>query len=303
MGLERSKLISASEQPLNGRVFLAGAGRVGTAVAVLLARSGHEVVGVASRSQASARRAGDLLGAPIFDLYEGDLPAADIWLIGAGDAAIGSVATSLAGRASSGVAVHLAGSFGTEPLGPLTGSGCAAAALHPVQACPDIETALRRLPGSAWGVTTTPGLAPWAKDLVSGPLAGHPHLVAEDDRPVWHAASVITSNGIAALLAFAESLLTSIGEGGAIDVLGPLAAGTVQNAREGGGGAETLTGPIVRSESATVARHLEALRTDEPALAERYAEVGALILESARRAGRINEVDAASIEEALAQWR
>lgn len=294
---------AGSYEPPYGRIFLAGAGRVGTAVALLLQRAGSQIVGVASRSESSSRRAGDLLGAPIFDLCSGPLPEADVWLIGASEGAIEAVAGFLAGRAKGGAAVHLAGAQGTSPLAPLISTGCGAAALHPVQACPDIAAAVQRLPGSAWGMTVTADLGSWATELVAGPLQGTPHFVREEDRPVWHAASVITSNGIAALLALGESLLASIGATSPIEILGPLASGTVLNARGGGGGAPTLTGPVVRGERDSVARHLDALGGRDPALAADYARVGSLILAAARRAGRVDDAQEKAIEEILQSWK
>lgn len=294
---------SIAAKAASQRVFLAGAGRVGTAVAILLQRAGFEITGVASRSPSSARRAAEFLGAETFDLQSGELPGADIWLIGASDAAIASVAAHLAGRAQGGTAVHLSGSLGPSVLRPLTDDGLGGAALHPVQACPDIETAVQRLPGSAWGVTTSEGLEEWAVALVSGPLGGLPRPVSEADRPVWHAASVLTSNGIAALLAFGGSLLAAIGQDGPEEILGPLAAGTVANAVAGGGGGPTLTGPVVRGEVATVERHLAALESLDPSLAATYGRVADLILGAARRAGRLSATASHELEEVLHPWR
>lgn len=106
---------------------------------------------------------------------------------------------------------------------------------------------------------------------------------------MWHAASVSVSNGIAALLATGESMLEAIGVDDPIGVLGPLASGTVVNARAGGGGSRTLTGPVVRSESEVVARHLVGLRRRDPALASAYSAVAAIIVTAARRGGRIEQ--------------
>lgn len=285
------------------RVFLAGAGRVGTAVAMLLRRADFTITGVASRSEPSARRAAELLATESFHLVDGELPASDIWLIGANDDGIASVAAALAERVEGGIAVHLSGSLGTSVLQPLRDAGLGIAALHPVQACPDILTALERLPGSTWGVTVSPGLEGWADALVTGSLGGSPRRVPEEDRAVWHAASVLTSNGIAALLAFGESCLDAIGQEAPEEILGPLAAGTVANARAGGGGGATLTGPVVRGEVATIARHLDALDSLDPALGASYGQVGNLILDAARRAGRLSAATAKELEEVFRPWK
>ena len=281
------------------RLLLVGAGRVGTAVAILLKRAGWSVAGVISLTPASAERGAALLDAPVAPI-EG-APAADLYLLGVPDDAIEEVAGSLAAQASPGaVAVHLAGSLGTEPLGPLSDRGLGVAALHPVQACPDIETAVERIPGSAWGVTCEPGLRDTCERLVEA-AGGTAVLVPEADRPLWHAAAVMTSNGIAALLAFGGSILDAIGIDDPVSVLGPLAAGTVENARAGGGGGATLTGPVVRGESATIGRHLGSLRSAAPDLVPAYRLVAETILAAAVRAERIPERVADDIRAVVAR--
>ena len=240
--------------PIPFTFTLAGAGRVGTATAVLLSRAGHTPVGVASRTPASAERAAGLLGTDIHP-FDG-LPAADVVLIGAGDDSIEEVASRLTPTS---VAVHFAGSLDLSILEPFTSSGAGAAALHPVQACPSVEAAIERIPGSAWGITCSEGLEGWAATVVTNDLNGKAFPVAPEDRPAWHAASVVTANGISALLSAGERILSSIGVTDPIEVLGPLAAGSIANARSSGGGTATLTGPVVRGEVATIERHLKAM--------------------------------------------
>lgn len=270
------------------RIALVGAGRVGTAVAELLRRTGHRVTGVASATARSALRASERLAAPIFDAAA-DLPAHDLVLIATPDGAISEVARAVSRRMEPGtVVVHFAGSLGIDVLHAVTEAGGLACALHPVQACPDVDTAITRLPGSAWGVTCSQGVEKWASNLIERDLQGVPVSVNELDRPLWHAASVTTSNGIAALLATGEAMLAAMGIEHPQRVLGPLAAGTVANAREGGGGAATLTGPLVRGEVSTIARHLERLRNRAPHLSASYALAAHSILDAAHRAGRVD---------------
>jgi predicted short-subunit dehydrogenase-like oxidoreductase (DUF2520 family) len=281
------------------RAVLIGAGRVGTAVTIMLRRAGWHIAGIASRTEASARRASERIGAAYVDLH-GDIPQAELYVIGATDEGIAALATRLAGRLpDKSVAIHLSGSLGIGVLEPLSRAGVNVCALHPVQTCPDVDTALRRLPGSAWGVTCPDDLYGWSSSLVSKALQGIPVRVAEDARPAWHAASVMTSNGISALLAFGEQLLETIGVDDPVGVLGPLAEGGVANAREGGGGRATITGPIVRGEVETITRHLDALRKMDPDLLEGYRAVATSILKAAVRAGRLSEERQAALREVI----
>ena len=268
------------------RVALVGAGRVGVAVCTLLARRGHEIVTVSSRSEGSAAAAAARLGARV-----GEPEDANVVILGVPEPALAEVIGSLS---SEGPLIHLAGVVGVEAFGS---AARRLLALHPVQACPDVDTAIERLPGCAWGVTCDEEARAWAHGFVRE-VEGHPFDVADGDRAAWHAAAVATSNGIAALMATGEAILERLGIEGPERVLGPIAAATVANAREGGGGAATLTGPVVRGETDTVRRHLDALAS-EPALLEAYRAVAQVILTGARRGGRIDDAALVRLEEAL----
>ena len=284
-GLRAERAVAAEMNPRH-KIVLLGPGSVGTAVVRLLADAGHSVVGVGPPDRSSARRSGDLLGAPLVDVDS--LPAADLVLLGVPDRAIHELAAQLANTVRSGsIVCHFAGSLGIAPLHPLP-EGVGRAALHPVQACPDPVTAIARLPGSAWGVTCSDDLSGWAFSLIERDLQGRPVEVAEEIRPLWHAASVITANGVAALLAAGEAMLAAAGIADPVGVLGPLAAGAVANAREGGGGGATLTGPVVRGDVDTLRAHLEAIVRIAPGLDSAYRAVSRSIIDSARRSRRID---------------
>ncbi len=274
------------------RVALIGAGRVGTAVSEVLRRAGHEIAGVSSRRAESAERAAARLETRTFD-HRSELPAVDVLLLGVPDEAIGRVVAEFGGPSLSPgmVVVHFAGALGIGPLAEVSAAGAGVAALHPVQTFPDVERGIERLPGSAWGVTASSEIESWATDLIAAGLNGLPVIVAEEARPVWHAAAVSTSNGIAALLAAGEAMLATIGIDEPHRVLGPLAAGTVANAGERGA-AESLTGPVVRGEKETIARHLVALTEASPHLAEGYASIAGVIVDAATRAHRIEKEEA-----------
>lgn len=209
-------------------------------------------------------------------------------LLGVSDGAIEPVAELLAPRLrADAVVVHFAGAYGVEPLKAVTKAGGIAAALHPVQACPNVRTAIERIPGSAWGVTTD-GIGDWARTVIRSDLHGQPWVVPGESRAVWHAAAVITANGIAALLAGAESMLDKIGVVSPEKALGPLAVGSALNAYDDGGGAATLTGPVVRGEEETIRRHLDALAAVDPSLLPVYRDAVRLVVDSAERARRID---------------
>ena len=292
----------SSLPPLPLDVALIGAGRVGTAVAALLAKRGQRIVGVASRTSTSADRSARVLATEVFDL---DSPVtADLYVIGTGSAAIAPVTERLAAtiELAGRVVVHLSGSDGIEPLSAARAGGAHVCALHPVQACPDVEAGIRNLPGSTWGVTTCQGAEEWAADLVRL-LDGDPVSVAEVDRVAWHAAAVVTSNGIAALLAAGEQILAGLQVTDPVSVLGPLAQGTIGNATLGGGGAATLTGPVVRGELDVVRAHAAALGEVDKELRDLYMLVTRLVARVAIGSGRLVRSDVDRLEKSLEDLR
>ena len=282
------------------RAALLGAGRVGTAVAHLLAGAGHEICGVASRTDTSARAAARRLQAPVIDVSAVGETRPDLILIGAADAAIEEVAAKAAPSLPEGtIVVHFSGSLALAPLKPLADAGGRPGALHPMAACPAVETAIRRLPGSAWGVTCSTGLRDWMASLVASDLNGLPVFVEAADRPVWHAAAVTTANGAAALLSAAQTMLEHIGVQEGMDVLGPLAAGAVANAREAGRAGAALTGPAVRGETEILELQIRALEVEAPEVLDAYLWALRIILDTARRAGRLGPPESDRVERLL----
>lgn len=271
------------------RVALVGAGAVGTAVSLVLRSRSHSISAVWSRTPSSAQRAGEVLATDVAATPEEAVRGATLVLIGAVDHAIAPLAHEVAAGVSAGaVVVHFAGSLGTQPLEAAARSGARAAALHPVQALPDVATALDRLSGSAWGVTADDDVATWSERFVEDEMGGQVVHVDEGDRPLWHAAAVSTSNGIAAVTSTGMAILSGLGIAAPADVLGPLAAGTVANVVARGGSGDAFTGPVVRGDAATIARHLDGLRARAPELLDEYVSVARAIVAGAARAGRLD---------------
>ena len=275
-------------------VALIGAGSVGTGVAALLQRAGHYIVAVAPLERESSQLAAESLGTQVTDLRAA-ATGADVILIGTPDRVIARIAGVIAPAiGSDAIACHFAGSLGTEPL-----PGAARAAIHPVQSCPDPATAIRRLPGSSWGVTCDDAATDRIVAMIEQDMSGRAVFVEERNRPIWHAATVTAANGISALLALGERMLEEIEGPDPVRVLGPLAAGAVSNAREQGGGGRTLTGPVVRGDVETVRGHLLALEQWAPDSLVGYRSAAAVVLRAAQQSGRVDEVLAARIRDLL----
>lgn len=190
----------------------------------------------------------------------------DLLVVATPDAAVADVAARVA-PVDGTVVAHLAGSLGLDVLA--AAGHRRVAAIHPLRAIPTPDTAL----AGAWFAVAGD---PLAAEVVAA-VGGRAIAVGDADRVAYHAAAVIASNHLVALLGQVERVAAAAGV--------PLAAfldlvrGTVDNVERLGAEA-ALTGPVARGDWATVARHLAAL---DPAEREAYE---ALAHAAARLAGR-----------------
>lgn len=266
-------------------IGIAGAGRLAQALGRLLRDAGESVVCLAGRDPARTRLAAAFAGAAPVSLAE--LPRrASRFLIAVSDQAIGEVAETLAaGRPAAAVALHTSGAAGPEALEPLRRAGAACGTLHPLQTVSSPEQGVAGLPGAFFAVSGDPGAACWAERVVAL-LGGAALRVPAAARPLYHAAAVMASNYIVALIDAAEGMLAEASGAereAARRALAPLARAAVANALERGPAA-ALTGPVERGDAATVARHLDAL-AGSPQRAWLYRAAGLQALDLARRKG------------------
>lgn len=201
------------------------------------------------------------------------------------DGVLPELAAAVAGQgpAPSGCAAyHLSGALTTEVLAPLHARGYSVGSLHPLQAIAHPVTGAEHLPGSYFSVTGEPLAVSTARRLL-GAMGCRAIAVPEVWRPAYHAACVLASNGIVALLSAAVRLLTELGvePDEAREALLPLARGTLRNLGELGPEG-SLTGPVARGDVETVDLHLRSLEPEERRL---YAAVTLELLQLARAAG------------------
>jgi predicted short-subunit dehydrogenase-like oxidoreductase (DUF2520 family) len=117
-------------------------------------------------------------------------------------------------------------------------------------------------------------------------LEGKPLLIAAGKRPLYHAAAVMASNYVVALIDSAVILMEEAGVEPelALRALGPLLRASTENTLEAGP-ASALTGPIHRGDVGTVMAHLEALAEVPEAVRELYRRAGLHTAELAERKG------------------
>jgi predicted short-subunit dehydrogenase-like oxidoreductase (DUF2520 family) len=240
-------------------VGVVGTGRVGPVLGAALARAGHPVVaacGVSDRSRAQADRM--LPGVPLLPAVE-VAERAELILLTVPDDALSGVVEGLVttGAIRPGqVVVHTSGRYGVGVLDPVRGRGALPLALHPVMTFTGTEVDLARLSGCSFGITAPEPFRPMAETLVVE-MGGEPEWIAEDLRPLYHAALAFGANSLITLVAQATELLTAGGVREPERMLAPLLGAALDNALRYGDRA--LTGPVARGDADTVAAHLAEL--------------------------------------------
>jgi predicted short-subunit dehydrogenase-like oxidoreductase (DUF2520 family) len=193
-------------------------------------------------------------------------------LIAVPDNAITAVAALLT-RANPQVALHTSGNFGAEALYPLSEHGTACGTMHPLQT----------LAGNADDLASN--AVEWAQRIVHG-IGGEPLQISPEHRALYHAAAVMASNYVTALLDSSEFLFREAGIPAqtARRILSPLVRKAVENTLAQGPVA-ALTGPIARGDCKTVTAHLQALSAVPESIQQLYRAAGLRTLDIAQRKG------------------
>lgn len=293
--------MNADSRPGRLRVGIVGAGRVGAVVGAALRAAGHEVVAASGTSEASVSRIETLLpGVPRRDPQE-VVKDAELVVLTVPDDALAELTGGLAALESfraGQLVMHCAGRHGLSVLEPAAQRGAIPFAIHPAMTFTGTSIDLGRLREAVFAVTAPNAFLPVAQALVVE-MGGEPLVIADADRATYHAALVHGANHVVTLVTQAAALLGRIGVEEPGRVLGPLVHASVDGAlRDAPGAVTTLTGPVVRGDSATVAAHLAALAGNEEALTA-YRAMARATADLALAGGRIGPGDYADLIAAL----
>ena len=284
-------------------VSVVGAGRVGTAMAVLLARAGHRITAV-SGGTASRDRASRFLPDVAFLEPVEAARAGDLVLIAVPDDRLAEAVSQLAeaGAFRHGQRVaHVSGATGLDVLEPARAAGAGRLAIHPLQTFPDVAGALDRIPGSAMAVTADDEEGYVVGERIADDLMALPFRLEDARRPLYHAAAVFASNYLVVAAGIAEELFRVAGVPDPVRAMLPLQRATLDNV-ERLGPAKALTGPVVRGDATTIDRNLTALREAAPHAVPAYVELCRVAIELGTRSGRLADERRAAIEDVLARW-
>lgn len=286
------------------KVAIIGLGRAGTAIGYLLREAGYPIVAVTGRSHSSLQDRIRYTGGKAFTAKENALAAslATCIFITTPDDCIAPVCGEIAeqeGFQPGDKVIHMSGAGGLDLLEPARRAGALTACIHPIQSFADIETAIRNIPMSTFGITADEDLRAWSAELVRE-LGGIPFPVPEAIKPLYHAAACMASNYLTALIHMVEETYLSLGlsREDTIRAFWPLVTGTLKNI-EVKGSIEALTGPISRGDVGTIQQHIDVLREKLPAYLPAYCTMGRLTLDLAIKKTTLSPEKAAIIKEIL----
>jgi predicted short-subunit dehydrogenase-like oxidoreductase (DUF2520 family) len=234
-------------------ISVVGRGRLGTALAGALRRSGLPVDGPLGRNETPRRT-------------NGDGPAVDAILLCVPDDEIERAAQAVAGLAP--LVGHTSGATPLSALTPAARPGTALFGLHPLQTVSGEEPdPAARLAGAGCAIAGSTPPATAAARRLAERLGMVPFEIADDRRAAYHAAASIASNFLITLEDAAESVA---GEAGlspaeARRALAPLVRATVEN-WAALGPERALTGPLARGDERTVALQRAAVERSIPTL-------------------------------------
>jgi predicted short-subunit dehydrogenase-like oxidoreductase (DUF2520 family) len=252
------------------RVFILGAGKVGTALARALRAEGVNVtLRAARRGAPRGPIAVDLL---VLAVRDGDLERLVRELLARG---------SLDRRTA---VVHCSGALGPEPLAPLRGVAAGVAQMHPMISFASLEVGPTLTRGQV-NVDGDPAAIRVAS-RVARLLGMRPRHLPKLDKVAYHAAAGLVANGGAALAAAGTELLVraSVAPKVAAEMLGPLLRSVADNVERLGLPA-ALTGPVRRGDAKAVERHLAVIQNRCPDLVSLYRALVAAQLPLARELG------------------
>jgi predicted short-subunit dehydrogenase-like oxidoreductase (DUF2520 family) len=243
-------------------VSVIGTGRLGTVLAKALSADGYRIKSLVARRLQSARNAAALLDEQP-DTFAankiGFLPQADLFLISTPDDRIASVATQLSRLDfdRKPVVLHTSGALSSDVLSPLRTKGWSTGSIHPLLSISDPQTSID---GAFWCVEGDPRAVRLGKRIVRD-LGGTSFSIRSAEKPLYHAAAVMTSGNVVALFDVALEMMVRSGltRKTARSILQPLLASTVRSL-ETKDPADALTGTFSRGDVETVKRHLAALK-------------------------------------------
>ncbi len=281
-------------------ISLIGAGRVGATLALAAHRAGYPLQAIFTRTPSRAASLADRTGASIVTTLGDAIDLGEWVFVAVPDDAIAEIDAAGAGHWRSDMAViHFSGAQPADILVNARREGALVAAFHPLQSISDLESGLRNLPGTTFGISGDAILKPQLIQLARD-LQGYALSIPDDAKVLYHAAAVFVSNFPVILYAQGVRILNQLGipAKDAERALLPLIQGAVANLAEPGL-PQALTGPLSRGDAGIIASHRAHLQATFPDLDDLYRLISQAGLDLVRDQGNLDEATLARLQRLL----
>lgn len=278
-----------------------GTGMVGTAIGILLNKAGYKITAFYDKSPAASRKAAKCLNAISLRDPAQAVAHANCLLLTTPDDVISAACREIANATDirNKFVFHLSGAGGLGLLDAAAKKGARVGSFHPLQSFSSVENAVSNIPGSYFGITAEGKAKTLAKKIVAA-LKGTPLFIADEQKPLYHAAACFVSNYLVTLLNSAESIYQSTGirEKEAKKAYMPLVYGTLKNI-ERCGSVLALTGPIARGDAGTIKKHLQTIEKNVSQFSDIYRSLGLMTVELAVKKGTLSLAQAQLMKKIL----
>ena len=275
------------------KISIIGAGRLGGALAIALARSGYKIENLIARNIVNAKTIVEGCNPKPEILSPNELSkiSSETILITTQDFEIENTARLLAENLQNNPFVfHASGSLSSNVLRVLKNAGCKTGSIHPLVSVSDSILGAERFENVYFCVEGDSESLAIAEKIVAD-LKGKSFRVESDNKILYHASAVTASGHLVALFDVAVEMLSKCGleAAAAQEILLPLVKSTVENLQTQRTD-QALTGTFSRADVETFENHLQSLRENVSLEAlEVYLQLGMRSAHLAERQGANRE--------------
>ena len=241
---------------------------MGIALAMALESAGYQIVSLVGRSRQKLRKTAQLLDVSCQLLVTKELgtgPVGDLIILSVPDDQIVTVAEDLARIKADRhpTVLHTSGALSSKVFANLAANGWHTGSIHPLASVSDPASGVEALRRAYWCVEGDAKATRLARRIVRD-LGARAFSINAKDKPVYHAAAVMSSGNVVSVFDVALDMLNSCGisRREAQKILLPLLESTALNLSRADP-KDAITGTFARGDLETVKLHLAALSRKE----------------------------------------
>lgn len=261
-------------QPIIGII---GVGKVGETLARLCFQQGYAIGAVYNRTFSKAQSLAHQVSSRVTHDMLDVVKYCDLIILSVNDDAIESTAQTLStAKIHDKAVVHVSGAASMDVLQSVQNAGAMVGSLHPAFPFSSVESSLQGLIGVTFAIEFSHELLrQWLVDMIDT-FEGQIIEIPFGKKAQYHLALTIASNYMVTLYAVAEGLLGEFSDDSNANrhALETLMSATMRNLAEQGV-PEALTGALVRIDTGTIQKHLDAL-SEKPLIYDLYVKLAKL---------------------------